>query len=202
LLKTLVELSYEKVISIVDTAVENQLLELDSDDNKIYFAHDRIKEAFYNNLSDAEKKHLHYRIATILENKTNIEDSIFDIASHFIESGDIEKSLKYSYPAALKAKENYANTEALNYFTLTKEYLEQTQKKGTPLWTDCLVNTAQIYSAIGNIEISSELFLTALNYIDDMMEKANIYISLSGSCYECCNYTDAIKYGNMGLLLT
>ena len=68
---------------------------------------------------------MHAKVAATLEEmyKDNRSEVLFELAHHYIECGDKDKSFEYAYPASFKAAENFANEDALRYFNIAVELL-------------------------------------------------------------------------------
>ena len=82
-LANMIELSIEQVASIIFLPLKEGILTYKN--NSYYFIHDRVHEAAYSLLDNAEKVALHHRIALSLLNtlSTNdINNKVFDIAQH------------------------------------------------------------------------------------------------------------------------
>jgi len=192
------------IIQIIDKAINLQLLEYDLlEREKIIFVHERIKEAFYKNLSDEKRKELHLQIAKTIEenNKDNIDTVIFDLAYHYIEGNDKEKILKYAYIAGQKSKENYSNDESIKYFLITKKILEEENKSGYEEWTKCIENIVDIYLLIGKNDEAIELSKSLLQNESDPIKNSIIYKNISKAYYQKSDIKNCEEYAKIGLKL-
>jgi serine/threonine protein kinase/serine phosphatase RsbU (regulator of sigma subunit) len=198
------EFDTREVVEIVDKAIQLHLLEVDiQEEGKILFAHDRIREAFNKNIDGEEKKKLHREIAQKLEaiHNENTEQVIYDLAYHYIQAGDMKKTLKYSIPAGEKAKESYANDEAVRYFTIAKKILEEWDRRGDDEWLVCAQGIGQIYLVIGNYDEAIELFTALLSVVSTTMEKSNIYKQIAEAYLKKGDFQNCEEYSRKGLIL-
>ncbi|TYQ15181.1 UNVERIFIED_CONTAM: tetratricopeptide repeat protein [Acetivibrio alkalicellulosi] len=166
------------IVRVIDKAITMQLLEQNlTEEGRLFFVHDRIKEAFHMHLEDTKKKELHLKIANMLEinYKYQINKFIFEIAYHYIESGDIDKSLEYCYLAGIKSLENYANEEALHYFSKSIKYIEYKGELGNEKWFFCMFNIGYIYIITGRINEAIKLYKNIIYYTNSDYERAKIY---------------------------
>ncbi|MBN1897989.1 MAG: diguanylate cyclase [Spirochaetes bacterium] len=177
LLYKLVNLDKKDIVDLVDEGVEKQLLELSLEKGKVLFVHDRIKEAFYQKLGTKKKKALHLKIARALEDlyRNKIDTVLFDLAHHFTEGGDKENSLKYVLPVAERAKENYANDEAIRYYHLGIQLLEEKGKAKEEEWIKAKEGLAEVYLIIGESNTVIKITREILAIIKDPLKKAKIY---------------------------
>ena len=134
------DLDRTEIVRIVDKAIDLQLLIDLPTWGEIGFAHDRIKEAFYNNIKNDKRKKLHIDTANAIEenNRDNLMPVIFDLAHHFIEGGDTDRAIIFAFPAGIMAMGRYANEEALNYFKLALRLLEEGGLSKTAQWIKIL----------------------------------------------------------------
>ncbi|MDP4181397.1 MAG: protein kinase, partial [Bacillota bacterium] len=198
----LTEMSKEKVIEIIDHCIKEQFLEQDHyEHGKILFVHDRLAEAFYRNIGNQKKKELHFKIASVLSDRNcaNIEKVVFDLAYHFIESGDAEKALQYVYPAALKSMENHASEEAIKYFLKAAKYLEEKGEEGSDRWIECIKNSGNISIFIGKLDEAQALFQKLLPFSKASEIKAEIYHSIGMAYFDSSQHDKAVEYMKKGL---
>jgi len=185
-------LDYEpaQVIGIVDRAIKLQLLEEDLQERgKLFFVHDRIKEAFYKKCGDKDRNELHRQIARTMEqmNLGATEKVIFELAYNYIEGKDEEKILEYGYPAGIKAKEHYAYEEALRYLSLIDRIIEDRGGRGKELWINTNRNISEIYLIISKNDEAIDISRKILPFLESKIKKADIYKQMSflQKCYFC-----------------
>ena len=172
----------KEIIEIVERAKELQLLEEDLQvKGRILFVHDRIKEAFYQKIGNTKRRELHNEIGYAIEkiNKNNENGIIFDLAYHFTEAKNIEKSIEYTIPAGMKAKENYANDEAIKYLLISKEMIEKKENIGNQDWIKINESIVDSYLVIGKNDEAIIICKNLLKYKKSNLEKAKIFRKIS-----------------------
>ncbi len=197
------DLDRTEIVRIIDKAIDLQLLVDLPTWGEIGFAHDRIKEAFYSNIRKDKRKKLHLAIADAIEinNKDDLSPVIFDLAHHFIEGGDTERAIIFTYPAGVMAMARYANEDALKYFMLTLKILEETGLAKTPQWTRIAVNISQIYMTVGKYDEAIQMLLKAAPLMNNTNKQADVYSNISAAYFrkgdweQCEEY--AIKAGKL-----
>lgn len=94
--------------------------------DRYFFAHDRIQEAAYSSIPEAERVHLHLRTARVLVQTLSaqeVDEQIFDIveqynrAAHLIETpSEREQVARFNLVAGARARSSTAYAAALQYF--------------------------------------------------------------------------------------
>ena len=185
LLFRLIDRPREIIIDIVDEAIQMQLLEWKAGERgKLLFVHERIKGAFYKRMGKEKAQGIHLKIGRMMEEiyKEDIEAVIFDLAHHFIEAGDKDKSLQYVLPAAKRAMQNYANDEAIRYYHAAIGILEERGQKGTPQWIEAKEGLITVYLTVGKNAEAIQIAQEALPLKEAPIEKARIYRQI-GTAY-------------------
>jgi diguanylate cyclase (GGDEF)-like protein len=194
----------EELVSIVDKAMDLKLLERDLHDrDKMLFAHDRIRDAFYFNLGETIREKLHLQVAAFLEKSFHNGSSnlVFDLAHHYIEAKHKEKMLEYAYLAGIKAKENYANEEALRYLLLVVELLKEKNQAGFELWLSCQQNIGEAYLAVGKNNEAIRVFNEVLSSSKNRFQIVNAYNKISQAYYQLGDWNNVEFYARQALKL-
>lgn len=102
------------------------------------FAHDRIRECLYSDVTPARRTRLHTRLGRLLEARADLPDArharhIADLAFHFTRSGDRERGVTYARQAAESAMASYAFEEAIAHFRDALELLDGADERRAPL---------------------------------------------------------------------
>jgi len=91
------------------------------------FADIIVRDVVHEEVSRLRHKKLHGVVGCALEKvyAKSIDEHLGELALHFLESGDKEKSLGYFLKAGEKAMRIYANREAISYFQSALKLLEE-----------------------------------------------------------------------------
>ncbi|OPZ37380.1 MAG: Serine/threonine-protein kinase PrkC [Spirochaetes bacterium ADurb.BinA120] len=198
--------SHNEIVGIVDEAVAKQLLETHRRERgKLFFVHDRIREAFYDMLSADRRRILHLRIAqTLEETPEGPEYPVFDLVFHYSQAGNVEKTLKYAYPAGMRAMESYANEDAIRYFTLAVEMLQRDGAGAPvdiPLWLECQARIGGLFLVTGRNDEAIGIFTRVLPRLESSMARATAYRQISHAYFKKGDFANCERYGAEGLAL-
>jgi predicted ATPase len=100
-------------------AMAKSTLLVHCDGDYYWFNHAKYREMLYQDIPALLKKEYHQRIAQGIEESTKNSGllPVNDLAYHYSNSGDKEKSIKYDLMAGHLALNRFSNNEALGYFT-------------------------------------------------------------------------------------
>ncbi|HEX3046428.1 MAG TPA: protein kinase, partial [Bacillota bacterium] len=187
LLYRLVKLDRACVVELVDQMIAMQLLEPSPERGRLLFAHDRIRDAFYQMLTVPERRVIHHEIAQAIESAhpTASELRVFELAHHYLESGELGRTdsvLEYTLLAADRAKAAYANEEALKYYQKGIELLERQGQKGSLRWLRANGSRLDVYLTIGRNDEAISMTEQFLRTCSPTMEKARVYYKI-GKAY-------------------
>lgn len=201
LVELMEDYSYEDIIRILDNAVNIHLIERrQSQKGLVFFVHDRIREAFYENITPEKRRSIHGKIAKKLKDKSsNDNEMIFSLAYHFLEAEDSENALAYAYPAAKISVENYAMGDAIRYFEKVINILEKKNEIGKDLWIDCLEHMGRANSILGNTDAAIELFNRLMPLVDTDFKKAEEYLYIGQTYYRKGDFELCEKFAREGL---
>jgi tetratricopeptide (TPR) repeat protein len=92
-------------------------------ENMYVFDHPKFQEILYEEMSHPLKRVYHERVAEQIENasKNAKEIPFSDLAHHYAQAGNKEKSLEYSLAAGQDALARFSNTEAIKHFKYVLE---------------------------------------------------------------------------------
>jgi predicted ATPase/DNA-binding CsgD family transcriptional regulator len=90
------------------------------------FAHDRIRECLYSDVTAARRTRLHTHLGKLFEARAGSPDAqrVADLAFHFTRSGDRERGVTYAQQAAESAMAAYAFEEATAHYRDALELLD------------------------------------------------------------------------------
>lgn len=193
----------EDIIALVDSTIEKQLLEQSGRKGSVIFVHDRIRDAFYSRMTAEERRQYHFRIARVLEERgrEGSDQLIFELAHHYIEAGEKEKSLEYSVQAAEKARENYALEEAIKYYKVVISLYEEQGKRESPEWLRCQEELTDLYLSTGKNDEVIRLCSNILERKKGNLEKARIFHKMGAAHQKKASYAEAEEAIGRGLAL-
>jgi transcriptional regulator with GAF, ATPase, and Fis domain/serine/threonine protein kinase len=176
-LYALSEYPQERVIQCIDEAIGFQLLEKGSQAGSIVFVHDRIHDAFYRRVGDVRRRQLHARIGRVIERlqpeKTG--DVLFKLAHQYYEAGDRDNCLNFALPAAEQAQMNYANEEAIKYYSIASDIIEAKGLAGSADWVRAKEGLSDVYATIGQNDTAIRIAEELLGVKNTRLEKARLY---------------------------
>ncbi|GIK38746.1 MAG: hypothetical protein BroJett011_25790 [Chloroflexota bacterium] len=121
------DLSEGNILESLDIALERQLIQDVPAENVLRFNHPHTQQVLYDNLSLLKQRLIHREAGEILEQSHALEAEHLaaNLAHHFFQAGEPEKSLAYSIQAAAQARAFYANLCALYWSTQALKALDQ-----------------------------------------------------------------------------
>ncbi|MEW6183428.1 MAG: diguanylate cyclase [Bacillota bacterium] len=184
LLYEVLDAKQEEIVRLLDEALVMQFLQESKEKGRLLFSHDKIRDAVYGKLAPEEKKDLHLRVAGAIErlNRDNLEPVFYDLAHHYTEGEDDEKALEYLLPAAEKAKDRYANDEAVKYYTAALKNLERKGQRKNREWIRAQEGLTAVFVTTGRNDEAVEIARQILSLKETPLEKAKIY-RLIGNAY-------------------
>ncbi len=158
-------------------------------DGKYRFEHSIIREVIYNELIDELRRKYHRIIGDIIYemNRENIEPVINVLAHHYYEARD-KKAIKYLILLGERARKNYANDEALRFYSRALEIVEDKAVR-----SDILEKMGDIMVDLGNYAIAEEKYKEAMDLSDDDLIKARIKRKIADIYYRKGNYEVAMS---------
>lgn len=99
--------------------ISRSALLINPSDSAYRFGHAKLREVLYEELSSPLKREYHARVAEMMENEADGKDefSVNELAFHYAQAGNKEKSIKYSLLAGEDARKRFSNAEAIDYFS-------------------------------------------------------------------------------------
>lgn len=139
------------------------------------FDHVKIKEVLYNEIPLELRMEYHSIVAESIErlNKDDIDRVIGDLAFHYYQCRKKEKAVQYLAKAAEKAKNDYSNEEAIEFYNKLLEFEEDTDKR-----MGIFDYLGDIYSLTGEVEKSTESYERELELVKDRRKRAEIMVNI------------------------
>jgi serine/threonine protein kinase/AraC-like DNA-binding protein len=202
------EFTKTELVKIIDTCIQLQLLDRDSHlANRLSFVHDRIQEALYINIDSDTRRNMHAKVAAALEeiNSDDKSEVVFELAHHYIEAQNKDKSLEYAYPASLKAAQNFAHDDALRYFTIAVDLLTQKIESGDESvrtqWMMAKDKMARLHLRIGRYDKAIEIYNELLPFERDDVSKALVLSNISSAYFKKGDWGRCEQYSRIGIRL-
>jgi len=138
-------------------------------EKKYVFDHSKIREVLYNGIIDELKQEYHRIVADTLVELfgEKVDDVVTDVAHHYFEARD-EKAAEYLIKAGDKAKEQYANEEAIKFYRNAFGLLKD--EKGLRI----LESQADLENLIGKYTEAIENFRAGMEIARDDETKARL----------------------------
>ena len=116
----------DRLLGALEAALEARLLESVAEPDEDYrFAHGLIQETLYAKLIVRRRRHLHARIAAVLEKEKNaIPQSDEYLAYHYFAAANWPQAIYYSIAAADAARQHFAHHAALKLYDQATHALE------------------------------------------------------------------------------
>jgi predicted ATPase/class 3 adenylate cyclase len=198
-LSTMMKLSPEKVLDNLWPALTEGYLMPVNDNYRMFmveelniapehvlfsFSHDRIQQASYQLIPEAERKALHLDIGRMLYAKfADHDEYLFDIAGHYYagrdlikERTELQRIRKINIKAGLKAKLANAVTSSIRHLTFARQLTTEQD------WTEDYKSTlllnrelAEAYYLNGKLDLSEKLLQECLERANNAIDKADIY---------------------------
>lgn len=134
---------------------------------KYMFKHPLLYEISYNSLLKRKRRTLHQKTGGTIEEiyKDRLDDFVEILAYQYANSDNFEKALEWLKKAAQKAKDRYANDEAIRYFqkiiTIIKDEMEGKE-----------VELCAAYEALGDIHGLKGEYESAIKFYEEMDHNA------------------------------
>ena len=130
LLAAVIERRPDQLAAVLREAKNRQVVE-QSEERRYRFAHDKLRESAYAQITPARRQDLHRRTALAIEataaSQTRQARHYPDLAHHFSEAGETLKAIEYLEKAGVEALEKSANKEAIAFLT---ETIDRAQRAG------------------------------------------------------------------------
>ncbi|MEN0049839.1 MAG: tetratricopeptide repeat protein, partial [Bacteroidota bacterium] len=185
------------------------------------FKHSLLREAVYSMQVGSRLKELHQRIAESIETlyKDNIHQRYLDLAFHYEQADNIEKTQIYLKRAADRARRNFQNQSAIKHYSKLlrnipdgEERIEILQIKGNLLERVGQWNKAKkIYEEALKLarELNDKIQLGYANdsygkllLLQGNYEDARLHLEVAATFFEYINHKDGMSkvYGSLGNL--
>ncbi|HOS38489.1 MAG TPA: AAA family ATPase [Spirochaetota bacterium] len=191
------------VVAITDRAAALQLVEPSQQvRGEMHFVHDRVHEAFSVIIDGQTRATLHQRIAEALEEERPDREGpvLFDIVRHYHAAGNADKLLEYAYPAGVRAQGEYANEDAIRYYTMALDILgEQPAPERRADRRRCLERIGEVHLTVGNNDRAIGLYQQILSETDEDAERVRAYKQISQAYFKKGDWRNCERYARRGM---
>jgi len=158
-------------------------------DGKYHFEHSIIREVLYNELLDELRRKYHRIIGDIIYelNRDNLGAVVNVLAHHYYEARD-PKAVEYLVELGDRAKKNYANDEALEFYSRALELVQEDDVK-----VKILESMGEIYTNLGDYENAKAKFETALKLCTDELTRSRLIRRIAGVLSKMGEYESALE---------
>ena len=135
------------------------------------FNHDKIREVTYRQMSGARRQQVHRRVGEALEMeyRDRLDERVSQLAYHFVAGGDREKALRYSISAGDRARDLYANEEAIAYYRRALELAESQEELST-----IHEGLGDVYALVGKHNNAIESYTSVLDCAGEVPDKKRV----------------------------
>ena len=182
-LSHVLDMPFDSLLSGLDAAMEGGFIRLAG--NQYQFNHDRVREACYALIPDAEKAAIHYRIgkSRLSEEAAESTERLFfmadqfNLATHLITDAEEKAALaEMNYDCGVKAKIAAAYAPALKYFTSGIRLLDPScWDKQYDFSVSLYSNAAESAFLAGDYESMETCCRTVINSARSIYDTASVY---------------------------
>ncbi len=154
------------------------------------FDHAKIKEVAYGEIPEELRREYHSVVANSIEtlNKGNMDKVIGDLAFHYFRCPDRRRALPYFLKAAERAKDRFANAEAIRFYGEALKLEEDVE--GRLASFEAL---GSVYRLMGDYERGLESYRSALELAQEKKKRAEILARIGGVHYSGGDYDESMS---------
>jgi two-component system sensor kinase len=167
--QSLTSFDIQETINCIQTAIQRQLLWSNKDHQLLGFIHDDVRQHLLNRLDPNDRKRLHLR-ATEIVTRDN-DDYVYDLAYHFNAAGCRENVIRYAILAASRARNRYANEQAVEYYRLALSWVP---KDDRDMHRKLSESIGEIFLSTGKYDLADSSFKVARSFADSNLDQARI----------------------------
>ena len=203
-LRDLTVMNEGQLFDLLDEILNMRLLK-ESNGERFCFSEDVIRETIYQKINKVRLSRYHGTIGEKLLsiNKDNIEEVVEELSHHFYLCGNKEEAIKYSIQAADRARDSYANQDAIGYYSRALECLKDTSIEDRYLKEiECLEKRADVLKCIGDTERAIEDLEEAIRKARETgnrIKEAECLLAFCEVCQNRAKYTETEQKADMAL---
>jgi GAF domain-containing protein/tetratricopeptide (TPR) repeat protein len=166
---------------------DNLIFEMPDQPGCYNFSHQKIREGFYQFLSEEERQHLHYAAGRLLAARA--ESSVYDLAVHFLKSSDPAQATHYAIRAGDQAFETYAYQDAIRFYEIALAHLNHLVEVGP-----VREKLAEAYLALRKYEQAEQLYRELIKETGQPSRKARYAQKLGDTLFQKGDVAAAIAH--------
>ncbi|MCD4706243.1 MAG: tetratricopeptide repeat protein [Candidatus Sabulitectum sp.] len=191
------------LLDLLDKILGVRLLK-ECEGDRYRFTEDVVRETIYQRMSTARLKLYHQTVGNALEilHENCTEKVIEELTHHFYMCSDHEKVVEYGMIAADKAKDAYANRDAINFYGKILECLPEDNTNSRITEIKVLMKRASVLDLVGDSEKAMEDLKCAVSNSRSLGEKkleADSLILLCKAHFGISNYAITIEMAGIAL---
>ena len=204
LLQDITGMNEGHLFDLMDGVVKVRLLK-ELGGEHYYFSKDIIRGIIYGNIGGTKLKRYHQKIGEKLLNfyKGRIEEIVEELAYHFYKGGDHKNAIEYSMIAGDRAKDAYANQDAIRFYSMAIDCLSKDRTEGEETkWIKCLNKRAKVLNLIGDNEkaiVDLEEAIERAREIGNKKEEADSFFEISNIYIYISEYKVSFKMANLAM---
>lgn len=132
------------------------------------------RDAVYSCLLLQKRKELHAVVANEIEtnHENRLEDHFEVLSRHYQQANNLSKAYDYLVKSGLKAKDAYANQDAVDYFNQAIKLADKLDSPSVPL-EDVYTALSEVVELLGDLDIAIEVRRKAIELFKDDLNKAD-----------------------------
>ncbi|MCK4505713.1 MAG: tetratricopeptide repeat protein [Candidatus Aegiribacteria sp.] len=204
LLREVTGMNEGHLFDLMDEIIGMRLLK-ESEGEKYYFSEDVIRETIYQQIHKIKSKNYHRKVGEALLNLNAecFENVVEELTYHYYLCKDNDKVIEYGMIAADRAKNAYANRDAIEFYNRVLECLKESEIEGQGLKEiEVLKKRAAVLDLVGENETAIEDLREAVRNAQVLGEKkleADCLIDLCRVYFGLSHYDDTIEMAEKAL---
>ncbi len=204
LLREVTGMNEGHLFDLMDEIIGMRLLK-ESEGETYYFSEDVIRETIYQQIHKIKSKSYHRKVAEALLNLNAecVENVVEELTHHYYLCKDNDKVIEYGLIAADRAKNAYANRDAIEFYSRVLESLAESGIEGHGLKeVEVLKQRAAILDLVGENETAIADLEEAVSNAQVLGEKkleADCLIDLCRVYFGLSHYDDTIEIAEKAL---
>ncbi|MFN8456843.1 MAG: AAA family ATPase [Anaerolineae bacterium] len=204
------QFDFETLYAQLEPALQADLMREQAE--TISFVHDRVQEAVYHQLTEAERQQQHWHIGqTLLAHYSpqTLDEQLFAVVNQLNQGRQLAQDetaraqlARLNFQAGLKARQSIAFEASLNYFQINADLLPpnswQTSYTQTyEIWYELLIANILLYQYNASLSVAEVMLAHAQTDFD----KARCYRRLVSLYAWHSHFNQAVEVGNQALAL-